>query len=133
MTSIELMSRLEYRRRELGMTKRELAKRTRIPIASLNRILLGQEKRVGFERVAALAGTLGVVIHVGSTTTIDEPETAYDLRRKQARRKAEKVAKLVQGTMGLESQAVGPRVLNEIVEQTTDQLVTGSSRKLWSA
>jgi len=132
MTSIELLGRLDRRRHDIGMSKKELAARARIPMATLNRILSGQEKRLAFDKVCTLARALGVVIHVGSTTTIEEPETAFELRQNQARQKAERVARMVQGTMGLESQAVDSADLKEMVEQATCELLAGSRRKLWS-
>jgi transcriptional regulator with XRE-family HTH domain len=132
MTSIELSGRLEQRRRELRMSKRELSTRAHIPIATLNRILSGQEKRLAFEKVCALVAALRLVIHVGPTTTLDELESSFELRQKQAKQKAEQVVRMVQGTMGLEAQAVDSDDLKAMVEQTTCELLAGSPRKLWS-
>ena len=132
MTTIELTGRLDRRRHEIGMTKKELAVRARIPIATLNRILSGQEKRLALDKVRALAGALGVVIHLGSTITLEEPKSPFELRETQATRKAEHVVRMVQGTMGLEAQAVGSDDLKAMVEQTKCELLAGSRRKLWS-
>jgi excinuclease UvrABC helicase subunit UvrB len=55
-----------------------------------------------------------------------------DLKREQAERKAKKLVALVQGTSGLEGQAVDEESVESMVEQTTHELLTGSKRKLWS-
>jgi len=38
----------------------------------------------------------------------------------------------VQGTAGLEGQAVDEKAVESMVEQTTQELLAGSTRKLWS-
>jgi transcriptional regulator with XRE-family HTH domain len=132
MTDIELLSRIELRRHAIGMSKAQLAVRAHIPIATLNRILSGREKRIAFDNVRALAGALGIVIRLGSTMTLEEPELAVEVCKKQAEQKAGRLVRMVQGTMGLEGQAVGDDDLKEMVEQTTCVLMAGSRRKLWS-
>jgi len=55
-----------------------------------------------------------------------------DLKREQAVRKAKKLVALVQGTSGLEGQAVGEKDVESMVKQTTHELLAGSKRRLWS-
>ncbi len=57
---------------------------------------------------------------------------ARDLKREQAERKARKLVSLVQGTSGLEGQAVDGQTLESMVERTTHELLAGSNRRLWS-
>ncbi len=52
-------------------------------------------------------------------------------RREQAKTKAMRLARLVQGTMALEVQAVGTDVLEEMTEQSVHALLAGSGRRLW--
>jgi transcriptional regulator with XRE-family HTH domain len=132
MTSIELLGRLERRRHDIGMTKKQLSDRARIPIATLNRILSGAERRLAIDKIGAIAGALGVTIHLGATMKLEEDESAFELRKKQAKRKATRVVRMVQGTMGLEAQAVGSNDLHDMVEQTTCAMLAGPGRKLWS-
>jgi transcriptional regulator with XRE-family HTH domain len=132
MTTLELIARLECRRHAIRMTKAQLSVRASIPIATLNRILSGQEKRPSFDRISALARALGVVVHVGATVEVEETDSAFTLREKQARQKAQRVARIVQGNMGLEAQAVESGELAEMVDQATVDLLAGSKRKLWS-
>jgi transcriptional regulator with XRE-family HTH domain len=105
--------------------------RAGISIATVNRILSGQEKRPTFDSVQAIARVLGVVIHIGTTTSMDEPENAFTTREKQAAMKARQLVRMVQGTMALESQAVESGAAEQMVKQTTCELLAGSPLKLW--
>jgi hypothetical protein len=55
-----------------------------------------------------------------------------ELKREQAERKAKKLVALVQGTSGLEGQAVDRETIESMVKQTTQELLAGSTRRLWS-
>ena len=57
-----------------------------------------------------------------------EANTVLDRR---ARRLAESIVKTVQGTSGLEAQAIGKRELRHMVEQTVHELMAGSKNRLW--
>ena len=60
------------------------------------------------------------------------PIDPEELRNREARKKAQLLRKLTQGTMGLETQALPEEVLRELEEQTVAKLLAGSGRKLWS-
>jgi hypothetical protein len=91
----------------------------------VERILSGKEKNPGFANVQAIATALGVELH------FQEPQTAQDFRRAQATAKATRLVRMVQGTMGLEAQAVDAETLRGMIDQTTSELLAGSNRKLW--
>jgi hypothetical protein len=55
------------------------------------------------------------------------------LRRVQALRKARYLVGLVQGTQGLEAQAVGRDALKRMVRRAAVTLLRGPSERLWSA
>jgi hypothetical protein len=78
-----------------------------------------------FENVAAIAHTLGVSL---GATEVD----AEELCRQQARKKAEQIARLVQGSCALESQAVDGQAYRRLVERSYHELLAGSRRKLWA-
>jgi transcriptional regulator with XRE-family HTH domain len=122
---MQLFQEFEKRRRELGMSRSMLARRSRVSLPTLNRIMSSQDGRAAFAHVAAIARALGMdltpVVKVGSE----------DLRRKQATSKARRLVRLVQGTSGLEGQAVDQQDLESMVARTTEQLLR-SNRKLWS-
>jgi hypothetical protein len=49
------------------------------------------------------------------------------------RKKAQQMARLVQGTSALESQAVDEKTYNRLVEKAFREILAGPKRKLWSA
>lgn len=132
MTSLlQLPIRLEQRRRSIGMSKKVLATRAGISLPTVNRILSGKEKRLAITNIEAIARALSVVIQLGATIGFEEIESGHELRKKQAALKAMRIVKMVQGTMALEAQAVEPSRLQEMIEQTTCELLAGSPHKLW--
>jgi transcriptional regulator with XRE-family HTH domain len=119
-------SRLNDLRESLGMSYAVLASRCGVSLPTVQRIL--QQGGIGaasFANVAAVANALGATLDM-STPDPDE------LCRRQARHKAEQVARLVQGTSALESQAVDRESYNQLIEKSYRQLLAGSKRKLWS-
>lgn len=102
-----------------------LAARSGVSEPTVKRILGGQLGEASFSNVAAIVRALGATLELEETDT-DE------LCRQQARRKAERVARLVQGTSALESQAVDSQAYNRLVERSYHELLAGSKRRLWS-
>ena len=120
------IDRLTSRRKALGMSFASLAARSRVSEPTVKRILGGHFAEASFANVAAVAEALGSSLGLNET----DPE---ELRRQQARRKAEEVARLVQGTSALESQAVDAQTYNRLIEKSYHELLAGSKRRLWSA
>jgi transcriptional regulator with XRE-family HTH domain len=125
MSRKQLGTLLDLRRRRLGMTFSSLAKRSGVSMPTVVRILLGREHSGNFANVVAIAEALGLGVRFDEKTKIE------DLREKQARRKAERLVGLVQGSSGLEGQAVNSRMIRQMVQKTTHELLVGSRRKLW--
>jgi transcriptional regulator with XRE-family HTH domain len=120
-----LSNQLEFRRRKLRMSKSAVAKRARVPIATVRRILSGNERSPGVSKIVAIAGALGVELR------LHEIQTAQEFRKARAVEKATKLVNLVQGTMGLEAQAVNQQTLSDMIEQTTSELLAGPPKRLW--
>ena len=57
---------------------------------------------------------------------------SYELLHQQAVKKARELVGMVQGTSGLESQAVGQNQIEKMISQLVHQLMAGSRRKLWA-
>ena len=57
---------------------------------------------------------------------------SYDLLHQQAVKKARELVGMVQGTSGLESQAIGQDQIEKMILQLVHQLMAGSRRKLWA-
>jgi transcriptional regulator with XRE-family HTH domain len=120
-----LIQRLDHRRRELGMSHAALAQRCGVSEPTVKRILGGRALGASFGNVAAIAAALGMPLGFAESD-------AAEIRRTQARKKAEHVARMVQGTSGLESQGLDAREFERLVEQTYHELMAGSGRKLWA-
>lgn len=122
---MQLFQELEKRRRELGMSRSTLARRSRVSLPTVNRIMSQQYQRPTFAHVAAIADVLGVEL-----TAVPKAESE-DLRRSQASNKAKRLVGLVQGSSGLEGQALEQQEVETLVAQTTEKLLR-SKRKLWA-
>ena len=120
-----LLRELDKRRRALGLSYELLSKRCGVSRPTVQRILSGRHPAASFSNVMAIAESLGLGLRFHSRV---EPAR---LRREQAERKARKLVALVQGTSGLEGQAVDRQAVESMVEQTHELLV-GSKRQLWS-
>jgi transcriptional regulator with XRE-family HTH domain len=118
--------RLNERRERLGISCAVLARRVGVSLRSVQRILSGEEDNPGFATMAALARELGVGIG------LEEEVDARTIRRRQAERKAERILAIVQGTSGLEAQGMEEETRRDLREQTINELLAGSNRKLWA-
>jgi hypothetical protein len=103
-----------------------LSTRSGVSRAVVQRILSGKHAAASFASIAAIAGSLGLSIRFDTEVSVEK------LRRDQARRKARKLVSLVQGTSGLEGQAVDQATIESMVETTTHELLAGSKSRLWS-
>ena len=121
---MQLFETFEQRRRELGMSRSTLARRSRVSLPTVNRIMSAHHETSTFAHVAAIAQALGIELTAVAKVGSEE------LRRKQAKKKATRLVRLVQGSSGLEGQAVDQRELESMVARTTEQLLR-SKRKLW--
>ncbi len=63
---------------------------------------------------------------------IHEIDSAETFRERQARGKARRLVRLVQGTMALEAEAVDEAELDAMEEENIHALLAGSSRRLWA-
>jgi transcriptional regulator with XRE-family HTH domain len=122
MTGIE---KLDIRRERLGMSRAALARKSGVSIAAVHRILSGKEDSPSVATLDALASVLGLAIEVV------EVADAEELREQQAKRKAERITSMVQGTMALEAQAVARKNLDRITKRNIHRLLAGPDRKLW--
>jgi transcriptional regulator with XRE-family HTH domain len=121
-----ILKDLDKRRRDLGMSYELLAKRSGVSRPTVQRILSGRQVAASFVNVMAIGHALGLDIQ------FDIKVDASKLKRQQAHRKAKKLVSLVQGTSGLEGQAVDEKAIESMIEQTTHELLAGSMRRLWS-
>ena len=113
-------------RLQLGMSQKALAKRAGVPQSTISRI--EQE-----ERDANLA-TLNKILSAISCNLIIVPllqDSIETLRRKQAKKIAEKQVRYLKGTMNLEDQQPDSRFIAELIKQEEERLLQGPNSKLW--
>jgi transcriptional regulator with XRE-family HTH domain len=124
--SMELLSRkLDQRRKDLGMSYAALARQSGVSMASVVRILSGHHPQATFASVAVIAEALGM--NLDATPRVG----AHQLREQRAREMAGRLVKMLQGTSGLEAQALSREDVNDMMAQTMHELLAGSPRKLW--
>jgi transcriptional regulator with XRE-family HTH domain len=115
---------LEQRRKDLKMAQETLAKRSGLSRATVCRLLSGNHVHADFLHIANLSEALGVKM-------VFEPTPLEEFVRQRAEVVSDRLVGSVQGTMGLESQAVGPETVAGMKQDACRRLLAGSRRKLW--
>jgi transcriptional regulator with XRE-family HTH domain len=122
---IAIITALNHRRLDLGLSCLAVAKRAGLSLRTVQRVLSGKEDDAGLRTVSAIARALE------TTLTLAHDDLNAVLRR-QAEKKAVKVLALVQGTSALEGQAIDQDAAVAMKERTVRDLLRGSPRKLWA-
>ncbi len=117
--------KLELRRRELGMSRATLARRSKVSLPTVHRVLTGKDMSPTIATIEAIAAALGMSVQ------IVEAVDAEEYREQQARQRAARLVGMVQGTMGLESQALDERAIETLTKRNASRLLAGSGRRLW--
>lgn len=126
-----LFAQLDSRRARLNMSKADLARRAGVSLPTVQRLLSGREGRPRTDVLMAIAVALGVEVRLSESPCVSETSPVSEFREAQARTKARRLARLVQGTMALEAGAVDADVLREMEEQNVHALLAGPGRRLW--
>ena len=122
--SVVIITLLDQRRVALGMSRCELARQAGLGLRTVQRVLSGEDASPEFATILAITSVLGATLRL-------EGEDPNSARLRQAERKADRLASMLQGTSGLEAQAVDDQSLQAIKQQMVCALLAGSSRKLW--
>src|SRR5262245_44032732 len=117
---------LNQRRKDLGMTFDALAKRSGVSMPTVVRILSGKDPHASFENVTAIASSLAVAV------AFQPAGTSQEVKERQAAKKARELVGLVQGSAGLEAQAVATAEVESMTRQTVHELLARPARFLWS-
>lgn len=113
-------------RTQLGMSQKALARRAGVPQSTISRI-----EQV--ERDANLA-TLNKILAAISCDLVIVPllqDSIEAIRRKQAKKMAEKQVRYLKGTMNLEDQQPDAKFIEELIKQEEERLLQGPNAKLW--
>jgi transcriptional regulator with XRE-family HTH domain len=121
-----ICAQMERRRKRLGMSRPILAQRSGVSLPTVNRILSGGEEHTTYANLQAVADSLGMYFELRDRAGEQE------FTEQQAKAKATLIARMVQGSSALESQAVDTDTVRQMISQTTHELMAGSKRKLWS-
>ena len=108
------------------MSFRVVAERSGLGLRTVQRVLSLQEPGARLDTVLQIADALSVEL------CLREIGTAHRVRKREAAKKAVRLAAMVQGTSALESQAVPKNDLREIKDEIAARLLSGSSRELWA-
>ncbi len=128
MTSIDyISSKLDERRRTLGMPLNELSRRANVSLSTVRRVL-GGGHGARLEAVTAIGDALGVLC-----LNFDDARPPEKMRQLQAALKARKLVGMVQGTSALEGQAVSDQYKKLMIETTINELLCGPRSQLWAS
>lgn len=90
------------------------------------RILSGRHLQASLQNILSIADVLGMSL------SCEECEPINVILMRQALEKSENIIKLVQGTLGLEGQALRKPEREQMKRRTVHELLAGSRRTLWS-
>ncbi len=122
---------LAERREALGIPWAALGARSGASRATLYRLLTDRQTTASVQTVVAVAEALGVRFHISGHTIRAKPIGVKVFLDQQAERQARKLVSMVQGTMGLESQALAAQKTAPLVRYMKRQLLAGPRSKLW--
>lgn len=105
------------------MSMAALAKRSRVSLPTVQRILSGNHATASFASVLAISDALGIEI---------EMKSDREYTKEVATEKARRLVGAVQATSGLEGQAIEPHQLDALIDSAVHTLMAGSRRKLWA-
>lgn len=122
---VSIGSSLDDRRRDLGMTIPQLARRSRVSTATVARVLRG-EPTVAVGHVCAVANALGMQIGARPRVSVNA------MLRRAAQAKSRRAATLVQATSALEGQGLSRHQFEAMVERTERELQAAGGKMLWA-
>lgn len=126
MTRVELLDKIQKRKKELHITIENLAKISDIGIRTLNRFFAGDD--VKLSTIEKITNILGLDFAGNEVISIQQ------LKEHRAKEKAIFLASLVQSTSALEKQGLEKNALDKIINQFEEEFLTGQYKnKLWIA
>ena len=117
---------IKFIRIQLGMSQRALAKRAGVPQSTVSRV--EQEQR------NANLSTLNKILGAISCDLMIVPllqDSIETIRRKQAKKMAEKKICYLKGTMNLEDQEPDSKFITELIKQEEERFLKAPNSKLW--
>ena len=126
MTRIELVQKVQQRKKTLNITIENLAKLSGLGIRTVNRFFAADD--VKLSTVEKITNLLGLDFSGNETVSIEE------LKQKRAKEKAIFMGSLVQGTSALEKQGLEKKSIEKIIVKFEKEFLNGAYQdKLWVA
>jgi hypothetical protein len=121
----EWLESLEKQRRAFKMPLHILAESAQLSRATVCRILKEKKTSSSLESVLAIAKVLGAEFEF----RLQEPEKLVE---EQIQMRAKRIARMVQGTMALESQGItDPSHFDQLVETAAEEIRAKPRKQLW--
>jgi len=116
---------LNERRKRLGMSCAVLARRSGVSLPTVQRIMRHGGRRATFDNLVKVAKALGVDVEFHPESDVET------MLEREARAKAERLARMAQGTSALEAQAVDGETVRKVTQRNVHELLR-SRRRLWA-
>lgn len=126
MTRVDLIKKIQNRKKELNITIENLAILSNIGIRTLNRFFAGDD--VKLSTIEKITNLLGLDFAGNETVSLKE------LKKRRAKEKAIFMASLVQSTSALEKQGLEKDLIDKIIRQFEKEFLNGAYQNtLWVA
>ena len=126
MLRLELINKIEQRRKHLNITIENLAKLSNLGLRTVNRFFAGDD--VKLSTVESITNVLGLDFAGNESIPLKK------LQKQRAKQKAIFMASLVQSTSALEMQGLEKNSLEKIIHKFEKEFLTGSYKnRLWVA
>ncbi len=126
MTRLELIQKIENRKKQININIENLAKLSHLGIRTVNRFFAGEDVKLStIERITNL---------LGLDFAGNEVVPLKELEKQRAKEKALFMASLVQSTSALEAQGLEKDSLNKIIDKFEKEFLQGQYKnRLWIA
>ena len=126
MTRLELIQKIENRKKQINISIENLAKLSHLGVRTVNRFFAGDDVKLStIERITNL---------LGLDFAGNEVIPLKDLEKQRAKEKALFMASLVQSTSALEAQGLEKDSLNKIIDKFEKEFLQGQYKnRLWIA
>lgn len=124
MTKLELIKKIQDRRKDIGISINNLSKISQVSTKTISNFFTGVDIKIStLEKITNVLGLDSLGNEVLSIETLNE---------KRAEEKALYIVSLVQDTLSLEMQGLHINELNTLIEDTKKQFLTGKYKNtLW--
>ena len=126
MTRLELIQKIENRKKQINISIENLAKLSHLGVRTVNRFFAGDDVKLStIERITNL---------LGLDFAGNEVVPLKELEKQRAKEKAIFMASLVQSTSALEAQGLEKDSLNKIIDKFEKEFLQGKYKnRLWVA